>query len=122
MANKSSVEKKAEKASGRIGKGAEQFKESTSEAVERTHEALDTAADKVEQGMHSGTDKVADAAERTVDHAESAAERGREAFDDVVAHAGDWADKARDYVREKPTQSVVMALAAGWLVGRLMRR
>jgi ElaB/YqjD/DUF883 family membrane-anchored ribosome-binding protein len=28
----------------------------------------------------------------------------------------------RDYVREKPVQSVAIALGAGWLIGRILRR
>jgi ElaB/YqjD/DUF883 family membrane-anchored ribosome-binding protein len=39
-----------------------------------------------------------------------------------MAPANDWLDQARGYVREKPTQAVVAAVAAGWLLGRLMRR
>lgn len=107
--------------SERIDEGAEHFKQATSNAVDRTHDTLDRAADKVEDGLHRGTDKVASAAEHAADRAASAAEHGRESLDEVMAHAGDWADKAREYVRENPTQSVVMALAAGWLIGRLLR-
>ncbi|HET7300413.1 MAG TPA: hypothetical protein VFJ01_07140 [Oleiagrimonas sp.] len=107
--------------SDRIDERAEKFKEATSKAVDQAHDTLDRTADKVEDGMHRGTDKVADAAEHAAERAAWAAERGRESLDDVMAHAGDWVDKMSDYVREKPTQSVVMAVAAGWLIGRLMR-
>ncbi|HET7266720.1 MAG TPA: hypothetical protein VFJ15_01265 [Oleiagrimonas sp.] len=102
-------------ASERIDKGAERVKKATSSAVDSTHEAVDHAADRVEHGVHSGTDKAADAAKY-------AAEHGGEKWDGAVEYAGDFMDKARDYVREKPAQSLVMAVAAGWLVGRLMRR
>ncbi len=121
MANESTRESNtpdsppSSKTSDRIHKNAEDFKDATSRAVHRTHDTLDRAADKVERGVHRGTDKVASAADRT-------AERSREAYDDVMAHAGDWADEVRQYVREKPTQSLVMAVAAGWLIGRLIRR
>jgi ElaB/YqjD/DUF883 family membrane-anchored ribosome-binding protein len=33
-----------------------------------------------------------------------------------------WLDQARNYVREKPGQAVMMALGAGWLLGRILRR
>lgn len=102
-------------ASERIEEGAERFKKATSRAVGSTHEAVDRAADRVEHGVHRGTDKVAGAAEYATEH-------GREALDEAVAHANDWMDRACNYVREKPTQSLLMAVAAGWLVGRLMRR
>lgn len=91
-------------ASDRIEKGAERFKHATSSAVGSTHEAVDHAADKVEHGMHRGTDKVASAAAYATEH------------------ASDWMDNVREYVRDKPAQSLVIAVAAGWLVGRLMHR
>ena len=106
----------------RIDESAERFKRATSDKVERTHEALDRAADKVEHSLHHATDKVASAAGRGVDGAAAARERGREVMDDVVDKTSDWMDQARKYVREKPAQSVAIALAAGWLVGRLTRR
>ena len=33
-----------------------------------------------------------------------------------------WLEQVRDYVREKPMQSVAIALGAGWLIGRILRR
>jgi ElaB/YqjD/DUF883 family membrane-anchored ribosome-binding protein len=33
-----------------------------------------------------------------------------------------WMSQAREYVREKPMQSVAIALGAGWLLGRILRR
>jgi ElaB/YqjD/DUF883 family membrane-anchored ribosome-binding protein len=38
-----------------------------------------------------------------------------------VETANDWLDTAREYVREKPVQSIALALAAGWLAGRILR-
>jgi ElaB/YqjD/DUF883 family membrane-anchored ribosome-binding protein len=114
MANQSTQDYKPD-TSERIEKGAERVKQSTSDAVDRTHEAVDRAADSVERGVHKGTDKVAHAAEATAEHT-------RETYDQVAARAGDWTDQARDYVREKPVQSVAIAIAAGWLIGRLLPR
>jgi ElaB/YqjD/DUF883 family membrane-anchored ribosome-binding protein len=110
MANEEFAKPNKPGTSDRIERGAEHVKDSTSRAADRTHGAVDSA----ERGVHRGTDKVAQAAESTVEHS-------REAFDQVMGHAGDWADQAREYVREKPTQSLVMAIAAGWLIGRIMR-
>lgn len=106
----------------RLEKNAERVKQATTRAVDRTHDGLDRAADKVESGIHRGTDRVAGAAASTLDYGSDAAARGREALGDAMDHAGDWTEKGRGYVREKPAQSLVMALAAGWLIGRLMRR
>ncbi len=78
--------------------------------------------DHVGKGAQDVERTAADTAERAAERVESAVERGREAFDDAVAHAGDWADRACDYVREKPARSVAMAIVAGWVIGRLARR
>lgn len=100
--------------SSRTEEGAERFKKATSAAADRAHEAIDHA----EEGMHRGTDKVADAAER----AAKAGKQGRGALEQAMDHATGWLDKTCSYVCEKPAQSVAMALVAGWLLGRLMRR
>lgn len=108
--------------SERIGAGAERFKDATSRTVERARDAMDRAAGRVEHGMHSATDRAAAAAERVADRADQAEARGREAVDEAMHHAEDWWQKARGYVSEKPVQSVAIAVAAGWLLGRLTRR
>lgn len=99
----------AHTASERIEKGAENIKKATSSAADSTHRATDRA----ERGVNRGTDKMADAAEY-------AAEHGREKLDSAMDHANDWMDTTRGYVREHPGQSLVMAVAAGWLIGRIM--
>ena len=81
-----------------------------------------TAAIFPEEGLHRATDKVAGAATRTTEKASEYGERGREVYDQAMDRAEDWMDQARDYVREKPLQSMAIALGAGWLLGRLLRR
>jgi ElaB/YqjD/DUF883 family membrane-anchored ribosome-binding protein len=109
-------------AADRIEEGAERVKQATSHAVAGTKEAVDRAADRVEEGLHHATDKAAGAATRATEKAAEYSERGREVYDQAVDRAEDWMDQARDYVREKPLQSVAIALGAGWLLGRLLRR
>ncbi|KAG9546826.1 hypothetical protein KCV01_g24215, partial [Aureobasidium melanogenum] len=58
---------------------------------------------------------------RAAEKAEEAKLRSKEAYDDALDKANDWLDVARDYVREKPVQSIAMAVAAGWLAGRILR-
>lgn len=106
----------------RIEAGAERFKQATTRTVERAREAVDHAADRVEQGMHRATDRTADATERASDRVARAEARGREAVDDTVQHAQDWYRQGLDFVSRRPLQSVAIAVAAGWLVGRLTRR
>jgi ElaB/YqjD/DUF883 family membrane-anchored ribosome-binding protein len=106
----------------RIDEKAERVKQATSSAVASTKEAVDRAADHVEESLHRATDKTAQAANRAADTAADVAERGREACDRTMDTADAWLDQARLYVREKPMQSVAIALGAGWLLGRILRR
>jgi ElaB/YqjD/DUF883 family membrane-anchored ribosome-binding protein len=108
--------------SSRIDESAERVKQATSSAVAGTKEAVERAADHVEASLHHATDKVAAGAHRASDKFADASERGRAAYDATMDHADEWLDQVRDYVREKPVQAVAIALGAGWLLGRLLRR
>lgn len=106
----------------RIDESAERIKLATSNAVAGTKEAVERAADRVEDGLHHATDKAADAANRATEKAADLSDRGREVYDETIDRADAWLEQARDYVREKPVQSVAIALGAGWLLGRILRR
>ncbi len=109
-------------ANARIEEGAERVKQATSQVVANAKDALDRAADRVEEGMHSATDKVAGAASKATEKAADLNERGRASYDAAMDRADEWLEQARDYVREKPVQAVAIALGAGWLLGRILRR
>lgn len=104
----------------RIERTATRVKEGTSSAVSGAKEKFDAAADHIESGLHRATDASARGAERAADKAGEWRDRGA----DLASRARDRADDAlgnvRDFVREKPVQSVAIALAAGWLLGRLL--
>lgn len=106
----------------RIDERAERVKQVTSHAVSSAKEKVDHAADRVEQGLHHATDKTASAAHRTVDKAAEVGEQGRMAYERTRDRADEFLEQAREYVREKPMQSVAIALGAGWLLGRILRR
>jgi ElaB/YqjD/DUF883 family membrane-anchored ribosome-binding protein len=106
----------------RIDESAERIKQATSNVVESTKEAVDRAADHVEEGLHHATDKAANAAHRASDKAAHVSERSREVYDETMDRADAWLEQAREYVREKPVQSVAIALGVGWLLGRILRR
>jgi ElaB/YqjD/DUF883 family membrane-anchored ribosome-binding protein len=110
------------KAHSRIDQSAERVKQATSDAVARTKQAVNDTADKVEAGVHHATDKAAGAAHRANDKAADLADRGRELCDDTMDKADAWMAQARAYVREKPLQSIAIAVGAGWLLGRILRR
>jgi ElaB/YqjD/DUF883 family membrane-anchored ribosome-binding protein len=109
-------------AHARIDQGAERVKQATSDAVARTKQAVNDTADKVEAGVHRAADKTAGAAHRASDKAADLTERGRQKRDDTMDMAEAWIAQARAYVREKPMQSIAIAVGAGWLLGRILRR
>lgn len=109
-------------APNRIDEGAERVKQATTHAVASTKEAVEHAADHVEESLHRATDKVAAGANRASEKLSDAGERGRAAYDATMDRADEWLEQVRDYVREKPVQSMAIALGAGWLLARLLRR
>ncbi len=111
-----------EVAGDRIDQRAERVKQAASNAVHTTKDTVDRAADRVEEGLHQATDKAADTAHRASEKAADISQRGREVYDETVDRADAWMQQARVYVRDKPVQSVAMALGAGWLLGRILRR
>ncbi|QAU24618.1 DUF883 domain-containing protein [Dyella sp. M7H15-1] len=106
----------------RIDHGAERIKQATSDAVANSKDKFGRVADHLEDGLHRATDKAAHAANRASDKVDEAKERGRAAYGQARDRADEWLDEVRDYVREKPVQAVAIALGAGWLLGRILRR
>jgi ElaB/YqjD/DUF883 family membrane-anchored ribosome-binding protein len=97
------------------------------------HRGLDTAG----SALHSTIDKVADPARSTVDRVSSAA---HETVDKLASGAADVADRFSDqarwvseapgralgtsksWIQDKPLEAVGVALALGFLIGRLSAR
>ena len=104
----------------RIERTATRFKEGTSSAVSGAKEKFDAAADRVESGLHRATDASARGAERAADKAGEWRDRGSELASRARDRADDALGTVRDFVRETPVQSGAIALAAGWLIGRLL--
>lgn len=92
-----------------------------SDVAGRAHQAVDQAADKAAPALeraqaaaHRTIDKVADKASPA---AEWAAENSRM----LVNRSTELAGACGNYVRERPLASIAGALAAGYLLGRVMR-
>ncbi|HJU25990.1 MAG TPA: hypothetical protein VJ722_04880 [Rhodanobacteraceae bacterium] len=109
-------------AGSRIEAGAERFKQGTHETVQTAKEKFNAAADRVDQGVQQATDSSARAAKRATEKAAEMRERGRELAEDARERAADAFDAMRDFVRERPVQSLAIALGTGWLIGRLLGR
>jgi ElaB/YqjD/DUF883 family membrane-anchored ribosome-binding protein len=116
----SNEEGRAGNAHERIERTAKRFKEGTSSAVGGAKDKFDSAADRVESGLHHATDASARGAHRATDKASEWRDRGADVASRAKDRADDALDNVRDFVREKPVQSVAIALAAGWLLGRLL--
>jgi len=117
---------------------AEDANKTPGHANGKTHERIDRAAGRVKQEAGSAAQAAkskTDQAEERVDHATDAGARAAHRLADKAAdwrqrggaaaytmrdRADNLMEDARECVREKPVQSVAIALAAGWLVGRLL--
>lgn len=104
----------------RIERTASKIKEGTSSVVGGARQKLDSAAEHVESGLHRATDASARGAHRAADKAEEWRDRGAALAADARERTDAALGSVREFVREKPVQSVAIALVAGWLLGRLL--
>jgi len=98
-----SVERKASQAHFAVDNAA-------AKATERAAPAIDRAA----QAAHQTVDKVAQAAAPAADWINQNAEQLKQQQEALI-------ESCRSYVRDRPLAAVGLALAAGYLVGRLTR-
>ncbi len=68
--------------------------------------------DKLSEGAHSAVDRAAQTAAQV---AERVGERGEE----LLALKDDYLEQAREYVKENPIMALGIALAAGYLFGKI---
>ena len=74
----------------------------------------DNTVDRMSQSAHDTIDRAAQTASA---YYERFAEKGEE----FMAMQEDWVEAAREYVREKPIAALGIAVAAGYLLGKLTR-
>ncbi|GEM_PF-272646 len=115
----SNEESRNSNAHERIERTKTNFKEGTHSAVSGAKEKFGSAADKVESGLDRAAEATARGAHRATEKATEWRDRGSDLASGARDRAEDALDNVRDFVREKPVQSVAIALAAGWLIGRL---
>jgi ElaB/YqjD/DUF883 family membrane-anchored ribosome-binding protein len=103
--------------------------ELTSSTVERkagqAHDAVDAAAVKASAIAAPAIDRVARAAHETVDKvaqvAGPAADWLNQSAEQLQRQQEQLVEGSRSYIRERPLVAIGVALAAGYLAGRLMR-
>jgi ElaB/YqjD/DUF883 family membrane-anchored ribosome-binding protein len=85
----------------------------------------DPAIERMARGAHSAVDRVAGTASSAVERVRSGVQGAvgtvSDKVHDLSASREVWADNARDRVREHPLAAVGVALAAGYLLARLLR-
>lgn len=120
MANDISNDEERGAAHERIERTASRFKEGTSSAMDGAKQRFESVADRVESGLHRAADATARGASRVTEKAGEWRDRSAELASGARDRADAALDGVRDFVREKPVQSVAIALAAGVLLGRLL--
>lgn len=105
----------------RIDQTVGRAKEGTANVVAGAKDKADAAADQVGQRLNRAIDATAHGAHRTVNKAADWRDRGTELASDVRDRADEATDTLRAWIRDKPLQSFAIALAAGWLLGRVLK-
>ncbi len=105
-----------------IDHAAEQAKQGAANTLADAKDKLDAATDHAKDGLEHAADAAAQGAHRAADKADDWRERGAAAASGARDRVGDATDRLLEFVRDKPVESIAIALAAGWLVGRLLNR
>lgn len=85
------------------------------DAIQSTKESLHSTTDRVAKGAHEAIDKAADKSERLETKVRDASHRATE-------RAQDFEREAISYVRQHPYKAVGMAVAAGFVLGAILKR
>ncbi|MGH7223275.1 MAG: DUF883 family protein [Gemmataceae bacterium] len=106
----------------RIGHAADKAKQDTANAIGTAKDKLDAAAERTGEGLQNATDAAARSAHKVADTAGEWRDRGSVMASDARDRTDRAADNLREFVRDKPVESIAIALAAGWVLGRLLHR
>ena len=100
-------------ASGTVSRTVDQATTSAHRVIDRASEAARPAVDRLASGAHQAIDRLAGAATSAAETVDTKAGQLRDAQERMV-------DDCRDYVRDNPVMSVGLAVAAGFLLSRLL--
>ena len=98
---------------GGVARTVDQAASGAHKAIDKASEAARPAVEKVAASAHQVVDRLAGAANTAADTLESRTEKLRDAQARL-------ADSCREYVRENPIASLGIAVAAGFLLSRLL--
>lgn len=99
-------------AGGALQRGVNQVGSTLHSGIDKVADPVRGAVDRASASAHSTVDRVASGVHSAAERVDTQARRLTEAPTRAV-------DYSRQYVRARPLQAVAMALAAGWLLGRL---
>lgn len=97
-----------------LGRTLDQASEGAHDAIDKVSDAARPVVDRLASGAHQAVDKIASAAGQAV---ETLSVRG-EQLKNAQAKA---LEQARGYVRDRPVTALGIAVAAGFLLSRLLR-
>jgi ElaB/YqjD/DUF883 family membrane-anchored ribosome-binding protein len=87
--------------------------------ADQARAATDRVAEKATGAITSARDSVRDSVESVAERAEAASRWASQRVDAVKKGPNDLLDAGADYIRARPYAAVGLALALGYLVGRL---
>ena len=99
--------------SGTMARGVDQATASAHNVIDKASDAARPAVDRLASGAHQAVDKMAGAASQA---AETLDLKGEQLMDAQVRLT----ENCREYVRDNPLTSLGIAVAAGFLVSRLL--
>lgn len=99
------------------------FPEESERQASRARGKISEAAGAAQEAARDATEKLGEAARQTAeDVTERARSAGREMSDNVQAVAGNFREAVERSVERQPITTVLLAMAAGVLIGGLIRR
>ena len=99
---------------GSLGRAIDEAGTSAHDTIDKVSDAARPAVDRLASGAHQAVDKIAGAASQAV---ETLGVKG-EQLSDAQARL---AEAGRNYVRENPMMAVGIAIAAGFVLSRVLR-
>lgn len=97
-----------------VERKATQAHQTVDDIARKATEKAGPAIDRVAQAAHQTVDKVAQVAGPAADWLNEGTARMKQRQDEML-------DLSRDYIRERPLATLGVALAVGYLIGRLAR-
>lgn len=107
---------KAEVKSGNSGPGSHRLEKGVNRLASGAHSGIDAATDAAGPAI----DRMASRAHRAVDKADDVATHAVEALDAFSEKGEAWVATGTDYMRKHPFVSAGLAVAAGFILSRLL--